>query len=237
MSRNLASPTSLAPGGRTSSPENWEGSPPRVTACQFRPGSWGEGTLEPPSPALLLPTTTHTPGWVSAFLGVLQSWPLSARDRAEPRLPTPKPPGPLGGRFFFFFWVYWQRWGSWNRARRWWWRSGKVAQMAHRWGAPPARGLTWKEPCPVGSLAAPRPFPLLCLLMGQWILSTTSVVTCQRGLPTASDIRGPGRPCESPLTGGEMRLRAAGARSGKVRGTGVGQWGGSNARPLLSSTL
>lgn len=89
----------------------------------------------------------------------------------------------------------------------------------------------------MGSLAAPRPLPLLSLLMGQWILSTTSVVTCQRGLPTASDIRGPGRPRESPLTGGETRLRAAGARSEKVRGTGVGQWGGSTARPLLSSTL
>lgn len=95
----------------------------------------------------------------------------------------------------------------------------------------------------MGSLTAPRSLQL-SLLMGQWILSITLVVTCGMGLHIASDIRGPRKPPESPLTGRKTRFRAAGARSGKVRGTGWGgglswtSWPkGSTARPLLSSTL
>lgn len=59
-----------------------------------------------------------------------------------------------------------------------------MAQMVPRWGIPPARGLTWKAPSPMGRLAA-RDSLQLSLLTGQWILSITLVVTCGMGLHTS----------------------------------------------------
>lgn len=78
----------------------------------------------------------------------------------------------------------------------------------------------------MGSLTAPYSLPL-SLPMGQWIPNITLVITCAMGLHTASDIsrpRTPPPPPQYPLIGRETRLGAAGARAGKVRGTGVGQW-------------
>ena len=70
--------------------------------------------------------------------------------------------------------------------------SGQRGSDGPQMGPLPARGLTWKEPPPLGACldsCSSDSLPL-SFLMGPWLLSITLVVTCGMGLCTASDIGG-----------------------------------------------